>query len=125
MLPVAFYTLAETRLPPIAALRAQHVPMAVASDCNPGSAPCASLLLAINMARRLFGLTSEEVLLGVTRHAARALGMGAVRGAIAPGLAADFAVWSVESLDELGYWTGFNPCSLVVKDGEIVLERPV
>ena len=74
MLPVAFYTLAEKQLPPIAALRANRVPMAVASDCNPGSAPCASLLLAINMARRLFGLTSEEVLLGVTRHAAQALG---------------------------------------------------
>ena len=125
MLPVAFYTLAEKQLPPIAALRAQRVPMAVASDCNPGSAPGASLLLAINMARRLFGLTSEEVLLGVTRHAAQALGLHGARGAIAPGHAADFAVWSIDSLDELGYWTGFNPCSMVVKDGEIVLERPV
>jgi imidazolonepropionase len=125
MLPVAYYTLAEEQLPPIAALRAQRVPMAVASDCNPGSAPCASLLLAINMARRLFGLTSGEVLLGVTRHAAQALGMRGARGTIAPGHAADFAVWSIESLDELGYWTGFNPCSMVVKDGEIVLERPV
>jgi len=125
MLPVAFYTLAEEQLPPIAALRAHRVPMAVASDCNPGSAPGASLLLAINMARRLFGLTSEEVLLGVTRHAAQAAGMRGARGMIAPGHAADFAVWSIESLDELGYWTGFNPCSMVVKDGEIVLERPV
>jgi len=125
MLPVAFYTLAEKRVPPIGALRTNRVPMAVASDCNPGSAPCASLLLAINMARRLFGLTSEEVLLGVTRHAARALGMSTTRGAIAPGLAADFAVWSIESLDELGYWTGFNPCGMVVKDGEIALERQV
>jgi imidazolonepropionase len=125
MLPVAFYTLAEKQLPPIAAFRANRVPMAIASDCNPGSAPGASLLLAINMARRLFGLTSEEVLPGVTRHAARALGMSTTRGAVAPGLAADFAVWSVESLDELGYWTGFNPCSMVVKDGEIVLERQV
>jgi imidazolonepropionase len=125
MLPVAFYTLAEEQLPPIAALRANRVPMAVATDCNPGSAPGASLLLAINMARRLFGLTSEEVLLGVTRHAAQALGMLGARGAIAKGHAADFAVWSIESLDELGYWTGFNPCSMVVKDGEIVLERPV
>ena len=125
MLPVAFYTLAEKQLPPIGALRTNRVPMAVASDCNPGSAPGASLLLAINMARRLFGLTSEEVLLGVTRHAARALGMSTTRGAIAPGHAADFAVWSIESLDELGYWTGFNPCGMVVKDGEIVLERQV
>ena len=73
MLPIAFYALAETRRPPIDAFRRLGVSMAVASDCNPGSAPGASLLLAMNMARRLFGLTSEEVLLGVTRHAARAL----------------------------------------------------
>jgi len=123
MLPVAFYTLGETQRPPIAALRTHGVPMAVASDCNPGSAPGASLLLAMNMARRLFGLTSEEVLLGVTRHAARALGLQDSRGVIAPGHAADFAVWSIDSLDELGYWAGFNPCSLVAKDGAIVLER--
>jgi imidazolonepropionase len=101
------------------------VPLAVASDCNPGSAPGASLLLAMNMARRLFGLTSEEVLLGTTRHAARALGLHGTRGSIAPGCAADFAVWSIDTLDELGYWIGFNPCSMVVKDGSIVLERPV
>jgi imidazolonepropionase len=125
MLPVAFYALAEKQLPPLEALRRHGVPLAVASDCNPGSAPCASLLLAMNMARRLFGMTSEEVLLGVTRHAARALGLGDRRGALAPGLAADFAVWSVDSLDELGYWAGFNPCSMVVKDGTIVLERDV
>jgi imidazolonepropionase len=125
MLPVAFYVLAETQLPPIEALRRHGVPLAVASDCNPGSAPGASLLLAMNMARRLFGLTSEEVLLGVTRHAARALGLAGRRGAIAAGHAADFAAWSIESPDELGYWAGFNPCSLVAKDGAIVLEREV
>ena len=123
MLPVAFYALAETQLPPLDALRRHGVPLAVASDCNPGSAPGASLLLAMNMARRLFGLTSEEVLLGVTRHAARALGLAGRRGAIVAGQAADFAAWSIESLDELGYWVGFNPCSLVAKDGAIVLER--
>ncbi|NJD32127.1 MAG: imidazolonepropionase [Gammaproteobacteria bacterium] len=125
MLPVAFYVLAEKQLPPLQALRAHGVPLAVASDCNPGSAPGASLLLAMNMARRLFGMTSEEVLLGVTRHAARALGLARQRGSIAPGSAADFAVWSVDTLDELGYWVGFNPCSMVVKDGAIVLERPI
>jgi imidazolonepropionase len=125
MLPVAFYALAEQQRPPIAAFRRQGVPLAVASDCNPGSAPGASLLLAMNMARRLFGLTSEEVLLGVTRHAARALGLDGQRGSIAPGLAADFAVWSIDSPDELGYWAGFNPCSMVVKDGAVVLERNV
>jgi imidazolonepropionase len=125
MLPVAFYALAEKQLPPLEALRRHGVPLAVASDCNPGSAPGASLLLAMNMARRLFGLTSEEVLLGVTRHAARALGLEAGRGSLAPGRAADFAAWSIDSLDELGYWVGFNPCSLVSKDGAIVLEREV
>jgi imidazolonepropionase len=123
MLPVAFYALAEKQLPPLEALRRHGVALAVASDCNPGSAPGASLLLAMNMARRLFGMTSEEVLLGVTRHAARALGLGAVRGSLASGRAADFAAWSIDSLDELGYWVGFNPCSLVAKDGAIVLER--
>jgi len=125
MLPIAYYALAETQRPPIEALRRHGVPLAIASDCNPGSAPGASLLLAMNMARRLFGMTSDEVLLGVTRHAARALGLEAVRGSLAPGRAADFAAWSVDSLDELGYWVGFNPCSLVAKDGAIVLERDV
>jgi soluble P-type ATPase len=125
LLPVAWYALAEKQLPPVAALRANGVPIAIATDCNPGSAPCASLLLAMNMARRLFGLTSEEVLSGVTRNAARALGMQAERGSIEPGRVADFAVWSVDSPDELGYWAGFNPCSMVVKAGEIALERPV
>jgi imidazolonepropionase len=125
MLPIAFYTLGETKLPPVEALRRHGVPMAVASDCNPGSAPGASLLLAMNMARRLFGLTSEEVLLGTTRHAARALALDDERGSLMPGRAADFAVWSIDTPDELGYWAGFNPCSMVVKAGEIVLERPV
>jgi len=125
LLPVAFYALAEKQLPPVDALRRRRVPIAVASDCNPGSAPGASLLLAMNMARRLFGLTGEEVLAGTTRHAARALGLQQERGALQAGLAADLAVWSVDSLDELGYWAGFNPCSMVVKDGEIALERAV
>ena len=123
LLPVAYYALAEKQLPPVAALRANGVPIAVASDCNPGTSPCASLLLAMNMARRLFGLTSAEVLAGVTRHAARALGLGSERGSIEPGHAADFAAWSIDTPDELGYWIGHNPCSLVVKDGDIVLER--
>jgi imidazolonepropionase len=123
MLPVAYYVLADPQLPPIKYLRAHGVPMAVASDANPGSAPGASLQTAMNMARRLFGMTSNEVLDGVTRHAARALGLSQRHGQIAAGYRADFAVWSIDTLDELGYWIGFNPCSMVVRGGEIVLER--
>jgi imidazolonepropionase len=125
LLPVAFYALAERQPPPIDALRRHGVPLAVASDCNPGTAPGASLLLAMNMARRLFGLTSREVLDGVTRHAARALGLERTRGSLTTRRAADFAVWSIDSPDELGYWVGFNPCSMGVKNGAIVLERSV
>jgi imidazolonepropionase len=123
MLPIAWYVLADPKLPPVEHLRAHGVPMAVASDANPGSAPGASLQTAMHMARRLFGLTGVEVLDGVTRHAARALNLAATHGQLAPGRRADFAVWSIDSLDELGYWIGFNPCSMVVQQGEIVLER--
>ena len=123
MLPVAWYVLADPQLPPIDLLRKHGVPMAVASDANPGSAPGASLQTAMHMARRSFGMTGHEVFDGVTRHAARALNLAASHGQLAPGYRADFAVWSVDSLDELGYWIGFNPCSMVVRHGEIVLER--
>jgi len=123
LLPVAYYVLADPRLPPIDLFRAHRVPMAVASDANPGSAPGASLQTAMNMARRLFGMTSNEVLDGVTRNAAHALGLGDRLGQIAPGFRADFAAWSIDTPDELGYWIGFNPCSMVVRGGEIVLER--
>ena len=123
LLPVAYYFLADPKLPPIDHFRTHGVPMAVASDANPGTAPGASLQTAMNMARRLFGMTSGEVLDGVTRNAARALGLGDRHGQIAPGFRADFAAWSIETPDELGYWIGFNPCSMVVRGGEIVLER--
>ena len=115
MLPVAYYVLADPRLPPIEHFRTHGVPMAVASDANPGSAPGASLLIAMNMARRLFGLTSSEVLDGVTRHAARALGLHALTAGSRRGFRADFAAWSIDTLDELGYWIGYNPCSMVVR----------
>ncbi|MBV8306740.1 MAG: imidazolonepropionase [Gammaproteobacteria bacterium] len=120
LMPVAFYCLAADRKPPVAALRAAGAALAVASDCNPGSAPGASLLTAMSMATRLFGLTSEEALLGVTRHAARALGLAAERGTLAAGAAADFVVWNVRSPDELGYWIGFNPRRTVVRAGEVL-----
>jgi imidazolonepropionase len=120
LLPVAFYCLAAQRPPPIAALRAAGVAIAVASDCNPGSAPGASLLTAMNMATRLFGLTAEEALLGVTRHAAQALGLAGERGALAAGQAADLVVWNVRAPEELGYWIGFNPRRTVVRAAEVL-----
>ncbi|RNC95869.1 MAG: imidazolonepropionase [Oricola sp.] len=108
ILPGAFYTLRETQAPPIAALRAAGVPMAVATDANPGSSPMVSLLLAMNMACTLFRMTPEEALAGTTRNAARALGLDDC-GTIASGLRADFAVWDVEEPAELSYRIGFNP----------------
>jgi imidazolonepropionase len=108
ILPGAFYTLRETRLPPIDLLRAHNVPMAVATDCNPGTAPMTSLLLAMNMACTLFRLTPEEALLGATAHAARALGLQD-RGRIAPGLRADLAVWEARHPAELSYRIGATP----------------
>lgn len=119
LLPVAFYCLADTHRPPVAALRAAGTRIAVASDCNPGSAPGTSLLLAMSMATRLFGLTAEEALLGATRHAARALGLGQERGSLAAGMAADFVVWNVQGIEELSYWIGFNPRRTVVRAGEV------
>jgi imidazolonepropionase len=120
LLPVAFFCLAEERKPPLVALRAAGATMAVATDCNPGSAPGSSLLLAMSMATRLFGLTCEEALAGVTRHAARALAMQDERGTLAAGKAADFAVWDIREPEELAYWCGFNPCRAVVKGGRLV-----
>jgi imidazolonepropionase len=108
ILPGAFYTLRETQAPPIALFRAHSVPMAVATDCNPGSAPMTSLLLAMNMACTLFRLTPEEALAGATRVAARALGLTDC-GVITPGMRADLAVWDVEHPAELAYRIGFNP----------------
>jgi imidazolonepropionase len=102
LLPVAFYCLRETRLPPLEALRRHRVPMAVATDCNPGTAPCSSLLTAMNMACTLFGMTPEEALAGATCHAAAALGLSD-RGRLAPGCRADFVVWDAESPAQLAW----------------------
>jgi len=118
LLPGAFYFLRDTKLPPIAQLRAQGVPMAVATDCNPGTSPCTSLLLMLNMACTLFRLTPEEALAGVTRHAARALGL-ADRGVLAPGLRADFVLWDVERPAELAYAMGANPCRATFVQGNV------
>ncbi len=107
LLPGAFYTLRETHRPPVASLRDHGVPIALATDCNPGSSPLASLLLTLNMGSTLFRLTPEEALAGVTVHAARALGLDDC-GRIAVGQRADLAVWDVAHPAELAYRIGFN-----------------
>lgn len=108
LLPGAFYTLRETQAPPLDLLRQHNVPMALATDANPGSSPLTSLLLAMNMGCTLFRMTPEEALAGVTRNAAQALGLKDC-GVIAPGKRADLAVWDVQHPSELAYRMGFNP----------------
>jgi len=119
LLPGAFYALRETRVPPVAALRAAGVPIAIATDCNPGTSPVTSLLLMLNMACILFGLKPEEALAGATRHAARALGC-ADRGTLAPGRRADVALWDITAPAELAYRVGGNPCIGIVRAGNII-----
>ncbi|MGI9476814.1 MAG: imidazolonepropionase [Hyphomicrobiaceae bacterium] len=118
LLPGAFYTLRESQAPPVEALRQHGVPIALASDCNPGSSPLASLLLAMNMGCTLFRLTPEEALAGVTRHAATALGLSDC-GDVVAGKRADLAIWDVEHPAELAYRIGFNPLHARVYAGEI------
>ena len=108
LLPGAFYALRETQMPPMAAFRQAGTTLALATDCNPGTSPLTSLLLAMNMGATLFRLTPEEALRGVTANAARALGL-ADRGRLEPGLRADLAVWNVAHPAELTYRIGFNP----------------
>ena len=117
LLPGAFYFLRETKLPPIDAFRAAGVPIAIATDSNPGSSPVTSLLLMLNMACTLFRMTPEEALAGVTRNAAQALGMAASHGTLEVGKAADFAIWDIERPAELAYRIGANPCHGVVRAG--------
>jgi imidazolonepropionase len=116
LLPGAFYTLRETRLPPIEALRRHGVAIALATDCNPGSSPLTSLLAALNLACTLFRLTPEEALAGVTRNAARALGL-ADRGTLEVGKRADLALWRIARPAELSYWLGRSPLEVVLQDG--------
>ncbi len=118
LLPGAFYFLRDTKLPPIDAMRRHGVEIAVASDCNPGSSPAISLLLMLNMACTLFRLTPEEALAGVTRVAAKALGL-ADRGVLAAGKAADFVLWDVSHPAELSYWIGANPAHQIVRGGQV------
>ncbi len=123
VLPGAFYFLRETKLPPIAGLRRAAVPIAVASDCNPGTSPLTSPLLALNMGCTLFRLTPEEALAGMTRIAARALGL-ADRGTLEVGKAADLAIWGIDRPAELAYRIGFNPLLGLVKDGGPIAPAP-
>jgi imidazolonepropionase len=116
LLPGAFYFLRESKLPPVAALREACVPIAVATDHNPGSSPTLSPLLMINMACTLFRLTPEEALRGITVNGARALGLHD-RGRLASGQRADFVAWKLEHPNELAYWFGRNPCARVVIGG--------
>ncbi|MBF9233886.1 imidazolonepropionase [Microvirga alba] len=109
LLPGAFYTLRETQIPPVPAFRKHGTPIALATDCNPGTSPLTSLLLTMNMGATLFRLTVEECLAGVTREAAHALGLIDEIGTLEPGKACDLAIWSIERPAELVYRLGFNP----------------
>jgi imidazolonepropionase len=119
LLPGAFYYLREKQHPPVQALRSKNVPIAIATDLNPGSSPVHSLLSTMNMACVLFGLTPEEALLGVTANAARALGFKD-RGTLAPGQKADLVLWDAERPGDLAYPLGFNPLAAVIRKGEMV-----
>ncbi|MGP5104235.1 imidazolonepropionase [Psychrobacter celer] len=116
LLPGAFYTLRDTKLPPIEALRKHRVPMAISTDCNPGTSPLTSLLLAMNMGCTLFYLTTEEVLAGATVHAAQALGL-AKKGKIEVGCDADLVLWDIARPADLAYQMGLNPIAGIMVQG--------
>ena len=120
LLPGAFYTLREKQTPPVQALRDAGAHLAVATDCNPGTSPLTSLLLALNMAATLFGLTVDECVAGATREAARALGLLAEIGTLEAGKSADFALWNAAQPAELVYRLGFNPLHQRVYRGTVV-----
>ena len=120
LLPAAFYFLRETRLPPVELMRRHHVPIAIASDLNPGSAPIASLLLNLNMACTLFEMTPEEAFAGVTRHAAAALGLGTTHGTIEAGKTADLVLWDAEHPAELAAQFGLARPTRIMRSGKDV-----
>jgi imidazolonepropionase len=120
LLPGAYYFLNETQRPPVETLREMRVPIALASDMNPGSSPVMAPLLIANMGCTLFGLTPLESIRGVTLNAARALGIDDQVGSLEPGKCADLAVWNVSSPNELAYLIGHQPCRAVYKSGRCV-----
>lgn len=124
LLPGAYYFLGETRKPPVDLLRREGVPMALSTDCNPGTSPTTSPLLMMNMACVNFGFTPAEALAGFTIQAARALRMADRRGTLSAGKIADFAVWDVEEPAELAYRMGGNPCRMTVKAGVVAASKP-
>ena len=119
LLPAAYYCLRETKRPPVDLFRRHGVPMAISTDCNPGSSPVLSPLLTMNLACTLFGLTVEEALAGYMRNAALALGRADLHGALETGRDADFALWDIEAPAELVYWVGARPCRVVIRHGQI------
>ena len=119
LLPGAFYFLGEDQVPPVDALRLHGVSMAIATDLNPGSSPINSPLTAMNMACVLFGLSPEEALCGMTRNAAKVLGMSGDRGVLSAGFCADMVLWDIDHPSELSYWIGANPCDAVVQAGAL------
>jgi imidazolonepropionase len=123
LLPTAYFTLRQCTPPPVPLLREKGVSMALATDSNPGTSPCTSLLLVLNMGCTLFGLTPEEALSGVTRRAAHALGMQAEIGTLEVGKRADFALYAIERPAELCYRLGANPCARVVRGGAEAVSR--
>lgn len=123
LLPTAYFTLRQTTPPPVSLLREARVSIALATDSNPGTSPCTSLLLVLNMGCTLFGLTPEEALGGVTQQAAKALGIQAQAGTLEVGKRADFALYAIERPAELCYRLGANPCVRVIHGGVDALRR--
>lgn len=124
LLPGAAYVLRDDAVPPVDILRRAGVPMAVATDCNPGTSPLVSLPVAMHLACTRFGLTVTEAIAGATDHAARALGLAGEAGAIVPGARADLVVWDAETPAQLIYWLGANPVRAVLKRGRLVAGTP-
>ena len=123
LLPGAFYFLSETKVPPIQALRDNNIPIAIATDSNPGSSPCLSILLMLNMATTLFKMTPAEALKGVTINAAKALNLDKKIGSLTQGKQADMVFWDIESPAELCYRIGGNTCTRVIKNGKVIIDK--